>query len=480
LYDRDICENPSGTFFQLGKLRFANPSNLGHQIFMDFVFGDSTGLRIPAHSDSLRDGGADFLTAAFRAFGALPAENRVMRITRFEHCPGGSTGQKLFLSVEYERADPALHTDLFVKFSRDFGDKLRDRGRWEIESEVKFAAISRLPGFPIDVPTVYFADFHKESGTGILITRRIPFGEGAIEPHYEKCLDHELAEPIAYYRVIVQALARIAAAHRSGRLARDISARFPFDPQVAASRNPIRHDEARLRILVGQYAEFVARCPQLVPPGIAAPDFIAKLEREAVLFKRHEATVKRFLQGDPDFIALCHWNANIDNAWFWRDASGTLHCGLMDWGNVDQLNVAFALWGCLSSANLDIWDRHLDELLRLFTNELHAGGGPRLEVADLKLHLDLYVAMMALFFFLDCPARILDYLPAAAQASGPRDPVFRNSERARNQLQMLTVVLNMWRTHDFGAGLDTLLKRLDAQAATNGNDCVEHPAGPRK
>ena len=49
------------------------------------------------------------------------------------------------------------------------------------------------------------------------------------------------------------------------------------------------------------------------------PQFIARLEREAVRFLRHEATIKRFLHADRDFIALCHYNTNIDNAWFWRD-----------------------------------------------------------------------------------------------------------------------------------------------------------------
>jgi len=49
--------------------------------------------------------GEAFLTEAFRAFGSLAAENRVARITRLVRCPGGSTGDKLFLSVEYERAD---------------------------------------------------------------------------------------------------------------------------------------------------------------------------------------------------------------------------------------------------------------------------------------------------------------------------------------------------------------------------------------
>ena len=44
-----------------------------------------------------------------------------------------------------------------------------------------------------------------------------------------------------------------------------------------------------------------------------------------------------------ELVAFCHWNANIDNAWFWRDEDGHLACGLMDWGNVGQMNMVTAI-----------------------------------------------------------------------------------------------------------------------------------------
>ena len=48
---------------------------------MNWIRGDSIGLEIPVHSDSLRAGAATFLTQAFRAAGSLPGDNRVTRIT---------------------------------------------------------------------------------------------------------------------------------------------------------------------------------------------------------------------------------------------------------------------------------------------------------------------------------------------------------------------------------------------------------------
>jgi hypothetical protein len=429
---------------------------------IDFVRGDATGLRMPAHPEALRAGGEDFLTEAFRAFGSIAPDNRVARITRFEPCLGGSTGQKVFLSVEYERPGPGLHADLFVKFSRDFSDPLRDRGRYEMESEARFAAVSRMPGFPISVPAAYFADFHHADGTGLIITERVAFGDGAIEPHRQKSLDHDMADPLPYYRALVTALARLAAAHKAGRLPPDIEARFPFDAEAAAARNPIPHDEAQLRALVAGYADFAAKHPQLLPADIRTPEFIALLDREVGRFLRHEATIKRFLHSNPDLVALCHWNANIDNAWFWRDPSGELHCGLIDWGGVGQLNLVYAIFGCLFASASPVWDDHLEALLALFADEFAAHGGPRLEVAELVDHMQLYVAMIGLTTLLEYPPRILFRLPEAATAAGPLDPVFRKSEPARNQLHILTVFLKFWRTHDFSATLDRLLAQEGA------------------
>jgi hypothetical protein len=427
-------------------------------ILLDFVHGDATGLAIPAHSEALRAAGEAFLTEAFRKFGSLSQDNRIVRITRAESFPGGNSGHKLWLSVEYAHAEPGLHTDLFVKFSRDFSDGFRDRRRHELEAEVHLAALSRLPNFPINVPSACFADFHHESGTGIVIMQRIAFGSGGIEPLRPKCMDHELSDPLAYYRAIVTTLSRLAAAHKSGLLSQ-VDAHFPFDPETAAA-DPIPWDERQLRELVARYGEFAASYPQLLPFHVTGAQFIARLERDAVRLLRHEAAIKRFLHADRNFIALCHYNANIDNAWFWRDAAGKLQCGLLDWGRVRQMNVAYALWGCLCCASLDIWDRHLDELLDLFASELQAQGGPRLDVAELKLHLNLSVAMVGLALLMNTPALVLSRLPQAADARGPLDPVLHKNEVARSFLYVFTAFLNLWQTHDFGASLDQMLERV--------------------
>ncbi|HEX4376062.1 MAG TPA: hypothetical protein VHZ99_02810 [Steroidobacteraceae bacterium] len=428
---------------------------------MEFVAGQATGLRIPAHADALRAGGESWLTDAFHAFGSLPATNRVRRITRCEACPGGSTGHKLYLAVEYERPQIDLHTDLFVKFSRDFNNRMRDeRGKFEMESEVRLAAISRLPAFPIHVPVAYFADFEAASKTGLIISQQIPFGLNGVEAHHPKCMDHEIPDPLAHYRTIIRALARIAAAHRSGRLSPHVEQQFPFDPSRAATDMPvIPYDAQGLHQRVLEYADFAARAPQLLPAAIRSAAFIERFDRDIVRFLEHEQRIRQFLHSNSELIALCHWNAQIDNAWFWRDERGALRCGLMDWGHVGQMNVAFSLWGCLSGAPQSIWERELEGLLRLFADELHGHGGPRLELAELHLHLQLYVAMMGLSYFIASPSRIVLARADVFGAAGPFDPMFRATETARNNLHILGVFLNLWRTQDFGDVLDRCLQQ---------------------
>jgi hypothetical protein len=426
---------------------------------LDFAPGDATGLSIPAHEEALRQAGAAFLTEAFRAFGAISTANNVVAITRFEPFAGGNSGHKLLLSVEYAHAEPGLHADLFVKFSRDFDDAFRDRRRQELEAEVRLATLSRLPAFPVHVPKAYFADHHRASGTGVLITQRIAFGQDGLEPLRRKCMDHELPDAIDHYRATVSALAMLAAAQKAGRLSPQVETLFPFDAPAAAAENPIPWDERQLRERVAAYADFAARCPQLLPADLAEPAFIARLEAEGVRILRHEASIRRFLNADPDLVALCHWNTNIDNAWFWRDAGGQMQCGLLDWGMVRQMNLAYGIWGGFCGAEPRIWNAHIDELLALFADTLAAHGGPKVAPAKLALHLDLTVATLGLAMLIDCPALVLSRMPDIGEAKDVLDPLLFRDEVVRGFLHVFTSFLNVWRHSDFGASLDRMLAR---------------------
>jgi len=432
----------------------------------DFFIGDATGLSIPALPEALGNMGGDtggnageaFLTEAFRAFGSLGPDNSVARIISMERCPGGSTGQKMFLSVEYARPDPALHRDLFVKFSRDFTDPRRDDpGRYEMQSEVPFMALARQPGFPIAVPKPYFADYQDETGSGLVITERIAYGEGRIEPHRPKTLDFRtLDDPPRHYRAVVTALAKLCAAHKSGGLAPDIDARFPFDP-VKGSADPIRYDEEQLRTELEYCFAFARNNPRLLPPEVRTDAFMAKMARDALRIREHEAAIQSFLTSDPDFHALCHWNAHIDNCFFWTDDNGELQCGFIDWGRVGQITLGSALWGGLSAAHPDVWGFHLDELLALFCRVYHDNGGPAITPEALEAHLMLHIAAMGVARVLAFPEVVTFRCPEIARTEGPRDPAILAIDPARNCLHIYTVFLKLWLNRDFGVRIDVLL-----------------------
>jgi len=425
--------------------------------FIDWIEGDIWGLSMPCHPEALRAAGVDFLNRAFHHTGALPADNQVVAITKFEDCPRGSTGRKLLLSVEYAKADPALHKDLFVKFSRAFDDPLRDNQRYEMELEARFAALSRDPDFPIPVAACYFSDFHHETGTGVMMTQCIPYGEGGVEPHYEKCLDWQIPNQLEHYEALIGTNARLAGAHRAGTLPQAIYDSFPFDREKMVASDRIRHDAQQLRNRVSRYAKFCEDYPQLLPANIREPAFHARLMDEIPRFLEHEEAIKRWLYGQEDMIVFGHWNANIDNAWYWRGADGHLNCGLIDWGRVGQMNVASALWGSLSGAEKDLWDEHFGHLVEVFVDEFQRAGGNAIVPARVRLNLDLLVGLLGITWLLDAVPLILRAVPELETAKDRFDQRFQTSELARTQLHMLTIFMNLWETHDLGQSLDRML-----------------------
>jgi hypothetical protein len=433
---------------------------------VDFVRGDATGLQIPAHIEALRGAGEVFLTDALRAFGTLEPDNAVARITRFEPCTSGSTGGKVFLDLEYAYPQPGLRGDLFVKFSRDFDSAFRDRRRGELEAEIRIAELARLPAFPVASPKAAFADFHHASGTGLIISEQIPFGKAPVEPQHHKCLDQDLERPLDYYRATLTALARLAAADRCGQLSPEVDRLFPYDAAKEIADDPIPFTEDQMRELVRRYGVFVERYPRLMPPHLRTPAFLAKMETDALHFMRHEGAAKRFMQSNPDLIALTHFNTQIDNAWFWRDDQGVLTCGLFDWQRARRTNIACGIWGGMCGAGLAIWDNHLDDLLTLFTDTLRAGGGPSLDIGEIKLHLDMYAAVGGLALgMIECPALVMEQLPEAAHADGQSDPVFRKSEAARSFLHSFTAMLNYWESRDFSRTVDVARARMGEAVA---------------
>ncbi len=415
-----------------------------------WVTGEIFGLEIPADAGTLLSGGADFLTRAFHASGALAADNRVSRIVEAEEFVRGGTGKKLLLTVAYEFPAPALPQQLFIKFSRNFDNELWDRARFMMISEANFAVLSRSPDFPVAVPVCLFADVEPPSGTGLIITECIPYGRNGVEPLYLKCMDYTVPQPVEHYKAILKGLAKLSGAHRGGRLSPDVERKFAFDRKQASAVFAIRTPEEKLMQRAHRMFDFIGRYPKLFPQNVRGAEFREQFLRDIPDLVAAEGRIREVLYGNPGFIAFAHWNANIDNCWFWRDAGGTLQCGFVDWANAGQISVAQSVSGAISGAEPFIWNEHLDELLAVYIEEFAAQGGPRLSLDELRLHNLLIVAVSGVAYSMGAPVAIERDIEDIDAVESYRDDCFRQHENARIQLHMMTKMLNVWQTRKLG------------------------------
>jgi hypothetical protein len=260
-------------------------------------------------------------------------------------------------------------------------------------------------------------------------------------------MDYDMPDQLGHYRALLTALARLAGADRSGAIPHRLTADME---ELSVGERPVL-DVGRLLRRVERLADFATTHPGLLPDNLRSPTFLTRLPAVLPTLLEREPDVWRELRSAPDLVALCHWNANVDNAWFWRDRAGTLQCGLMDWGCVGRMNVAMAIWGAMCSAETGLWDHHLGELLSCFADEYRAAGGPVVDVDVLTRHVLLYASVMGMTWLLDVPAHVRAQLPDATAATTRFSPGVADVESVRCRLQMMINVLNLWQTSDFGA-----------------------------
>jgi len=412
--------------------------------------GRFTGVAFPTSIAALEEAGPEWLTHAFHATGALPAERRIVAIERTQEFFGGGMGRKLILDVRTDAGEPER---LFCKFPRDFGDPLRDLFGPLMEPEVRFALLSRRDDFPLTVPACFFGDYDPATKSGLLITARVPYGEGNVEPAYDKCLDYEVADPLGHYRVVTQAMARLAAAHKGGRIGAEIDRQFPFEAGGADLGSRIPYTAEELAAKLATLKDFAAAHPGLFPDGLGDAAFLDRFAADAMAVLAMQDAIRRHLNGEPDLITLCHWNMNLDNAWFWRDGEGALQVGLLDWGSVAQMNLAQSFFGMICAAETGFLDAHEDELIALLLAEYRALGGPTVDRSAFVRSLRLSQALLGVAWMLDAPALIEREVPEIADVRDRTDPRLRDVFLARAQHHLLVVLLNEWRREDIGGVL---------------------------
>lgn len=372
----------------------------------EIVPGEQYGIAFPISLDGLREAGPQFLTAAFRASGAIAPDNRVTQIVSLDNLGIPGASENGLLKVAYERDEPGLRTELFVKFPA--GDLHHKFGLLRLfDGEIKMMRLSRERQLPITTVAYYFGDYSAHTGNFMLITDRVPFGVDPVEPAYRKGYDHLVPSIDEHYDVLVRALAVLPAAQKRGDLGYDIEAIFPYG-RAARDFSEIVDPEPRLDRLI----DFIGRvAPRLFLPEVTTPEFLARWREDVLFGLEHKDAVIAYLLSDPDYAGLCHINLNVDNAWFWRDADGTLHAGLLDWGGAGQASLAQALSGMFMMPDPDHHLGLVDRMTDLFITELAANGGPMLDRAELRLQYKAAIYSTAIFLFINALADAVQMFP---------------------------------------------------------------------
>ena len=227
---------------------------------------------------------------------------------------------------------------------------------------------------------------------------------------------------------------------------------------TARHRAPYTADQIRNR--VARYADFAAGYPQLLPASIRSDEFIAQMVKEAPRSIENADAIRAALKdGARDLTAFCHWNANIDNAWYWRDERGDLACGLTDWGNVGQLNKVTAIQSSLVFAEPGFLIENLGQFFELFSKEFeNAGGGP-LDPVALELQFALQTIAGGLQWPLDTVPLIERHVPDLATVIDRFDPRTEDDEFVRTQLHLLRGYLMLWQSSGPRELIDWAIRR---------------------
>jgi hypothetical protein len=207
--------------------------------------------------------------------------------------------------------------------------------------------------------------------------------------------------------------------------------------------------EGKLVQWANRMFDFVQRYPHLFPERVRDPALREPFLAYVGDVVRADSRIREILSGNQDLVAFAHWNANIDNCWFERDAQGELHCGFIDWANAGPISLAQAITGAISAADPFIWAEHLDDLLEVFIDAFAAQGAPPPDADELRQHV-LLMAVTSVGSSMAAPIAIAREIDDVDALTGPQDEAFRHRYNARVLLHRMTSLLENWQALALG------------------------------
>lgn len=374
------------------------------------------GLEFPWSAKMLQDFGPDWLTLAFQRAGTLERTNRITRITINQtRITAGNNAGKFMFEVQYKNPREELHTKLFAKvpFAMTKETKQDRMSSSVLKQPMDFFEVNtyRLAEstLPMKTPKFYYGDISNDTSNFILITERIPFvgmdgrrQDQAVRPFevegpYDKCKDWQLrGDPKDYYTVIMQVSAKIAAADKTGRMGSPQLLAMSFgtppaptdkpeywgvNPQ-AASGGPPAATLQKLKVAVEFFSD-IAKA--VFPPYATDEAFITKFTQTMMTLSAYTREIEFWKHMEPNYVALGHANLNVDNAYFWRDASGKLDCGVLDWGGFGASCVGHKVWWYLNCCEWEDIKKNLSHYVSAFVDTYREHGGPALDLGVMEM-----------------------------------------------------------------------------------------------
>mmetsp|Transcript_19445 Transcript_19445/g.61154 ORF Transcript_19445/g.61154 Transcript_19445/m.61154 type:complete len:735 (-) Transcript_19445:268-2472(-) len=387
-------------------------------------------LPLPKTAEEMRSDefGADWLTRAFHAAGTLAKDNRVAKLLRAQELPvkgfdaAGGAAMKMFLTVEYERQDPGLHTELFAKYPYLYEEYPSSRqevsGYNDVDGPEITCAMRLVHLFPFRTAKFYFCDVCRETTNWILITETIPFAKrgrvenGKVVEHIEykpyevlpvcgKYQDWLLPDPAEFYCCLFRTMGRLAAWDKLGRYDAFLgpSAFYNEQEYLGFTKAGRQTSTQKLKEMTQQSIgkmmdsgiDFVMNVVNnMVPEDIKDMAKLNKLKSEMIEMSPYFNDMSSYFQpNNTDYQAAMHANLQADNAFFWRDEFGDLSCGVLDWGGFARTPFAMNFMGCLSGADPEVMLAHEEGIVRCFIDEYFRSGGPKLDLADMLLRYRL-------------------------------------------------------------------------------------------
>merc|ERR1712217_471942 len=134
--------------------------------------------------------------------------------------------------------------------------------------------------------------------------------------------------------------------------------------------------------------------PHFFPKDLVEKKFSDKLFKEADEMAHWVCELGFYTQMMPEYFSLGHANAQIDNAFFWKNEEGDVCGGLTDFGSMSHVPMPIMLSGGWCGAEPEMMDEHEEKLIHCFLDEYEKASGIHLDFDTFHLHYKISQAAM--------------------------------------------------------------------------------------